>query len=446
MQQIFRSVFSATVFQLCLLLSFFSSTTITAQQVQQVNSPYSLFGLGDIQASTFAYNRAMGGTSAATRTPNNINYNNPASYTAFYYMDTTANRPLRFTTFETALQADWLWLNNEAGEQTFSGAANLAYLSLGLPVAKSWGLSMGLLPYSIRRYDLNTTTTTADIETINYRFTGEGQTYQAYFGGAYKYKNLSVGVNVGYLFGRLSKSMFQNFGAQNAFGNIRSEVLTPRGFIWNAGVQYDVQLKNKILTAGISGNTRIDLNHSQEQVWERVSVENEIPVNIADSVFYNSGNNIDGGIQIPLTLRAGLALRRDFNWNLTADITYQQWSQANYLGAPANSAQDALIFAIGFDYIPNVRAVTKFWKSTAYRTGFYYNTGNLNINNTNISEFAFSAGFGLPIRRNASRLNLTYEIGRRGTLENNLVQQNFMRATIGFTLNDTGWFYKRKYD
>ena len=45
-------------------------------------TPYSIFGIGDIQTQGSAYNLGMGGVGIATRNKRVINYINPASITA----------------------------------------------------------------------------------------------------------------------------------------------------------------------------------------------------------------------------------------------------------------------------------------------------------------------------------------------------------------------------
>jgi hypothetical protein len=52
----------------------------------------------------------------------------------------------------------------------------------------------------------------------------------------------------------------------------------------------------------------------------------------------------------------------------------------------------------------------------------------------------------LGLNRAPSYINIGVELGQRGTKENNLIQEQFVRILIGFTLNDNSWFRKRKYD
>ena len=55
--------------------------SLSAQTI--ITSPYSRYGVGDLTNNTNAWNFAMGGTAIGLRSPNHINLNNPASYTAF---------------------------------------------------------------------------------------------------------------------------------------------------------------------------------------------------------------------------------------------------------------------------------------------------------------------------------------------------------------------------
>ena len=74
----------------------------------------------------------------------------------------------------------------------------------------------------------------------------------------------------------------------------------------------------------------------------------------------------------------------------------------------------------------------------------FENTG-LNVNSETINEFGISFGVGLPVGRRFSNANIGVEIGKRGTTDNNLIQENFINLQISLSLNDR-WFEKRKYD
>jgi len=62
---------------------------------------------------------------------------------------------------------------------------------------------------------------------------------------------------------------------------------------------------------------------------------------------------------------------------------------------------------------------------------------------------AITAGVTLPFQKSVinrmSSLDLGLEIGKRGTLENNLIRQNFINLRIGVNFADK-WFNKRLYN
>ena len=63
------------------IFSIIFSTTAFAQS--GTSSPYSRFGLGDLQENTFPEYNALGGGVTAISSENNVNYSNPATYTSF---------------------------------------------------------------------------------------------------------------------------------------------------------------------------------------------------------------------------------------------------------------------------------------------------------------------------------------------------------------------------
>ncbi len=60
-------------------------------------------------------------------------------------------------------------------------------------------------------------------------------------------------------------------------------------------------------------------------------------------------------------------------------------------------------------------------------------------------SLGISFGVGLPVGRMFSNTNLGFEIGKRGTTNNNLIKENFVNFQLSLSLNDR-WFEKRKYD
>jgi len=69
----------------------------------------------------------------------------------------------------------------------------------------------------------------------------------------------------------------------------------------------------------------------------------------------------------------------------------------------------------------------------------------LQIGNTQLTEYAVSFGLGLPVMKGRSTLNIGVELGKRGTIDNDLILENFTRVIFGIAIRER-WFHVRKYD
>jgi hypothetical protein len=102
-------------------------------------------------------------------------------------------------------------------------------------------------------------------------------------------------------------------------------------------------------------------------------------------------------------------------------------------------------FAIGMEYNPfNTRKNLKM-KRFSLRAGANYNSSYMEINNVPIVTKALTFGAGIPLRKELTLINLSFEYGENGTLKNNLIKENYFLMHINITLHDL-WFIKPKYD
>ena len=80
----------------------------------------------------------------------------------------------------------------------------------------------------------------------------------------------------------------------------------------------------------------------------------------------------------------------------------------------------------------------------AYRLGFY--SDNLYISpavDTKIGIFAITGGLGLPTLFAGTRVDLTFEIGTRGTMDQNLVRDRFIGVSATINVGEL-WFLRRR--
>ena len=121
-----------------------------------------------------------------------------------------------------------------------------------------------------------------------------------------------------------------------------------------------------------------------------------------------------------------------------ADFNYYNWSDFESFGVRDN-LENSYTFIVGGQ---------KFTNRFDYRMGLHYGTTYLNIRETQLNEYGFTVGLGIKkllAKRPPSAVNIGFEIGQRGTTDNNLVRERYYRIFLGFTLTDI-WFIQPKFD
>ncbi len=375
----------------------------------------------------------MGGVCLALRSPNFINFNNPASYTAF---DTIS------FVFSGALVSNYSGLKTSSLSQKYN-YVSLGHLLFGFPISKWWAASFGLLPYSNVGYKIYDSGFLENIGQAEYMYEGAGGINQFYIGNAWKLsKNLSIGVNSSYLFGTINKIQTVAFPDSLYILNSRQKNYTTiNDFFFNFGIQYSHKLhKDLYLGAGIEFNSNTDINAKQKIIAERFDSSGYYEL-IKDSVL--NTDYTKGSIILPQSIGAGIILKKQDKWLIGVDYQWQDWSGYSCFGK-TDSLKNSYQISAGAEITPNNINASSYWKKMKYRFGFRYDKTYLQLKNTQIDEFGISFGLGLPLKKTRTSINVSMEIGQRGTTDNSLIQENFGRLTVGFNIQER-WFVKRKF-
>ena len=99
--------------------------------------------------------------------------------------------------------------------------------------------------------------------------------------------------------------------------------------------------------------------------------------------------------------------------------------------------------SVGGFYLPKINSISSYFNRITYRAGFHYQKTGLVVNETSIDQYGISFGLSLPIGLKLSNVNLGFEAGKRGTTDNNLIEENFYNFRLSLSLNDK-WFRKQK--
>jgi len=418
-----------------LFILVFASIQINAQT--RVSSPYSRYGIGDLQLNSQAWSMSMGGIGLAYRNPNTVNFSNPASYTAF---DTTS------FVFETNVVSNFSELTTSSLSQK-SNYTTLGYMLFGFRVNRWWAASIGLLPYSNVGYKISDEESIANIGRIDYLYQGYGGINRFYIGNSFKlFKNLSIGFNSSYLFGTLNKIRTASFpDSANYFSTKITNITNVNDFLFNYGLQFNHKIvKDLSVNIGLVFGNSQKINVHNDTLAETVISANGYDY-VKDTVKYVVGNK--GHLLIPQNIGGGIMICKGEQFLLGVDYMTQNWSDYTSF-ENRDSLKNSSQLSIGGQFIPknpNTIGKTSYFNRINYRLGYRYSKTYLQLHNNQLTEQAICIGFGFPLKRTKSTINLGVEYGTRGSTEQNLIEERFIKVSLSFGIKEW-WFVRHKYD
>jgi hypothetical protein len=415
----------------------FIPAVLFAQFNNSTSSPYSRYGLGDLHSIAFGRASAMGGAGLASRYNLQINSSNPASYTAI--------DSLNFL-FEFGMQGSFTNYETEISSAN-SNDVNFNYLAMSFRINDFIATSFGVQPYSDVGYQVIVNEEMDNVGTVYSNYYGTGNITKAFLGIAVEpIKNISVGVNINYMFGQLNRNSEVTFGNSAYYNVQRYSELRMRDFGLDFGLQATLPLKNntELTFAAVFSNQPEYTDFANDKIQKTLSYYNgQTTVTDVDTLFYQEEEQ--GVIKFPYTVGGGLSYRKKDVFEINVDYYYQNWSEATFLGQTSEFLTDLNKFAIGGEWIPDRYSIRSVLNRMAYRVGFKYLQSYHSFGGHQINDFGISFGIGLPVYRSASTINIGAELGKRGTTDHNLVLENYAKVNLSLNLHDV-WFIQRKID
>jgi long-subunit fatty acid transport protein len=430
------------IYRLFILLFILSLSAGVSGQIN-THSPYSRFGLGDIGSQGTGFSKAMGGTGIGMRLPNQLNFLNPAAYTSqdtlsFIFDIGISLNQRKYETSEKAMKKN-------------NGAFN--HLGFSFPITKWLFGAFGTSPYSSVGYNIQTTGSyIAGLGQINNRSNGSGDLNRFFLGTGVKIKNLSLGVNAYYLLGTLEYKNFVVPEDINSFIFESDNKFTVKDVLFGFGAQYAINLNNKTnLVLGATLETKSNLRAVQNKMETQFRLDDHSDLNIGhvaeDTITFPE--EIDTKIGLPAKLGLGASVTFNKKLIVALDYSTQNWSKFTIdNGTQSNSSvmfSKSNSYHFGIQYQPNPMAIRGYLPHVSYRFGVRYEDTYLTINDQKIKDYGLSIGVGLPFKGSKTILNINYEIGRRGTLDKNLILEKYQAISISLSLYDF-WFVKPKFD
>ena len=395
-------------------------------------TPYSSQGIGNVMNPGLVHNQGMGGIGIGTGNGLNINYANPA----MLYKNT-------LSAFDVALSFERI-TQRQGNEQAIVNQGGINYGIFAFPViAGRWSASLGVAPYSAVGYRITEeTNANGNNSTVRQVQEGSGGLNLASFShGVRLYKNLALGVRLGYLFGAISETRSIFLADATGLTSVYEDELYYSDVLVEPGLYFGQKIgKTSTLNLGVVYQPATQIRATRNVTFESQVPGSNAPIGPDQDTVPNQQRNV----QLPQKIGAGISVDKYLKYTIGVDVSLQNWEEFQSYEGNNDGMSNSFAIAAGGQYIPDATSVDSYLSRVAYRLGFNYHNTPFVVSGRQISEFGINFGLSLPVS-NLSSINMAFEVGNRGTTEQNLIRENFFKATLGITFNDR-WFVRRKFD
>ena len=423
--------------------------SMTAQEVASPtrNSPFSSFGIGDLEPFAFSAQLGMGGIGQAYNHTHIASPSNPAALGALRYTSYQVGVGFTRTSLE---QGD---LENDNGD------GQLQNISLAFPLQNSLnevldgknskvrvGTMLAVSPYSNIGYNIEIASDEEGLGNVQSNFEGSGGFYRLQFAGGAEYdRRARFGVNFSYIFGRTNTQ--SEVVPTDVFGASRlneSNAFRGRGLETQLGAQYDFILEanadgvtKRVLTVGATTTFGASFNGDATR---SLIATNQFFLTDTIAFFEDELQTLD----FPNRVALGAYYRVINKFGIGFDVERVGWGDFRNSVRPLENLTDATNIRAGVEWTPDSKAFGQYWKQVQYRAGAYLNEDpRPGVDN----ERGLTFGLGLPIvrpREEVSYVNLSLNAGYLDTSSD--ITQRYIRLVAGFTLTDNTWFFKRRFN
>lgn len=392
----------------------------------QSSSPYTRYGVGDLKYSFSPRMQGIGQLGVSILDNSNISTINPASWSV-----------LNRTRIEFALGYNGVNISN--GEKSFYTAeTEIDGFTFGFPVSNLYGISIaaGLVPYSRISYKTVQSYTSNDtlISDYSMSYEGKGGLSRLFIGSSYKLPlDLSVGATLDYYFGNLNYLSIINFTSQDNYSAEYELSYRPTGFGSTLGLvspNFNKYLKFEFLTDLRFGGS---LSYFSE-------FDTDTILTTKSSLLVDTLSESTVKMKIPTRINLGLSFIIDRNYLFTFDYSTQNFSDFEFAGENKSMLRKVNKFSTGFEFIPSQQLGMTFWERVSWRMGLSYEQTPYYFNNVGINQYSFYGGCTVPLGVD-NRIDFAVQYAIRGTIENNLLKENFIKFNVGISFGEL-WFIR----
>jgi hypothetical protein len=403
---------------------------------QSSSSTYSSLGVGEFNNSGLTQNQAMGGQGISYGSSFSVNNVNPAL--------STKNGAFSF-------QAAFNYVNMQAatdsGSEEIDGGG-LSYVAMSLPlIPRKWTLGLGLNQVTGVDYNLvvNSPVVNSDLVSLN-TIEGRGGISEVYLNtGFIAVKNLSIGLHGSYMFGStIRTNQLELMTAELIPVGISSEYyerLTFSDVTFRGGVHYLLPLGNqRNLNFGAIYHVFGDIKGKEFAKMSELG-QAAIPNSPGDVL----SDDLKGSIFLPDRIGYGVSYEKINKFVIGFEVQQQDFREYRGFNSTTGNLENSLKMSLGGQFVPNPFSIERMLDRVTFRGGIEYERLPFSLNGTQVEDVGINFGASVPVHT-LSLLNLAFKVGTRGTIDNGLIRENYVKVSFGISINDNSWFYKKVFE
>jgi hypothetical protein len=408
---------------------------------------YSRFGLGSLLEFSSSQSHAMGGGGYALRS---LNYNpdaNPALWSDQVY-----------TRFSGGASYRSLSTSDASGASSRLESGNVQAIQFNFPLyERTLGVGFSFQPYSRSNFDV-VQSGEAPIgprqeanAPFRVNFTGSGGLQRLRGGLGYRINDMiSVGATVDGIFGVIESQRRTRWLDTQAIRDVVvSDGLQLSGFTGSLGTHLalaDVFASDDAFSIGASVTLPASLSGERFRALDEDLARDTLSVQ-------------EGDVTIPWKGRLGVSYQPGSRWTFVFDGFYEPWSTfsssfssgtgpttpARFPVGGEGTLTDRWRVSTGAEVVPaGEEQLAGYFSRVAYRLGAYVEHLYVQPDReTDLYEYALTAGISLPTSLAGTRIDLNTVVGRRGRTSSSLVRDTFVGVSLHVNFGER-WFQRRK--
>ena len=393
---------------------------------QNTTSPYSIYGIGDIDKQLYNRTNGIGSTGMAIRSDNYLINNNPAAISglprSFFVLNAAGiGRTVQYS-------GEGINASNDRSRDFW-----IKGITLAVKVNKFWASSLGFKQFSNVNYKFSgNKDVIGDNETYPAEYEGDGGLNDYFWTNAFSIgKHFSVGVKSSIIAGGINRT-------ETVINSTQSVATKQQDYFGDPEFEYGA-----IYSGSVNKNWDVSLGGKYINKT-KLNAERTITIAEGNTIVVNDQFVKNGIFYLPQTYSGGISMTHNKKITFASDYTFENWKPLNISGDGWRLINSNRLSG-GIEFSRKAQKWGHTIEKKYFQLGGFINNSYLQVNNTPINEFGITAGTGGTLGN-----NLLYTIsiggGKRGTTNANLIQENFFQFSISLTYRDFLFSKGRKYE